>query len=99
MSFIMGIIMTIMAWRNGWEYRALLPVTVTMCLGLLTGLVLNTAGVTYNAFSEPFVLLDLGCITALALMIRKPPIECVIGEYPVQVKERVWLNRKVNLTH
>jgi hypothetical protein len=66
---ILSIVLTVVAWRNGWGPRALLPIVITTVLGLIVGAVLGESTPTAIAGA----LIDVVGLAALMLMVRQPP--------------------------
>ena len=74
-------ILTVLAWRRGWRWKALLPVglgvTIMFTLGILVGLSVKASGGSFNQVDGLItglgVLGDVAMIIALAIMISKAP--------------------------
>jgi len=62
---ILEIILTIIAWRNGWKWKAIIPI----CLGFTLGFLLGLSGVA----PLEAIWLDIIAIIALTIMCFKKP--------------------------
>ena len=65
--------LTIAAWKKGWRAKALLPVGVSLALGLLFGIAIGLGGRTVEAAFPAAVLVDLVTIGVLVAMVRRAP--------------------------
>jgi hypothetical protein len=65
--------LTIAAWKKGWRAKALLPVGVSLVLGLLFGIAIGLGGGTIEAAFPAAVLVDLVTIGVLITMVRRAP--------------------------
>jgi uncharacterized membrane protein YfcA len=73
---IIEIILTIFAWKNGWKWKALLPIGVVLILGFTIGVIV---GITANnnggvSITPPGLwLLDILAIISLIIMFIEKP--------------------------
>ncbi len=73
---IIEIILTIFAWRNGWKWKALLPIGVVLILGFTIGTIIsitanNNGGVSITP--PGLWLLDVLAIISLIIMFIEKP--------------------------
>ena len=75
MLFIVEILLTIFAWRNGWKWLALLPVGIAFFIAFFIGLGIGYAGGT--VIPEGVIFIDLIAIGVLIYMTAKckTPVE------------------------
>lgn len=65
MLLIAEIILTILAWRKGWRWLAIIPVGIAVLIGMILGF---SGGALEGAF-----VFDILAIIALIVMWSKPP--------------------------
>ena len=71
MLFIIEIILTVFAWRNGWKWWALLPVGIAVLIGIVVGLSVGISG--GSSISPGIVVVDILAIIALVVLVAKKP--------------------------
>ncbi len=71
MGFIIEIVLTIVAWRKGWGWKALIPLLITGSIAFGSGFVMGLRGTPIMSALPFFILLDIGCIIALIAMVVK----------------------------
>jgi hypothetical protein len=64
---IIEIILTIVAWRKGWRWLALIPVSVAFCIGIVIG----SSGGPIDPLT--LVIWDILAIIALVVMVVVKP--------------------------
>ncbi len=62
---IIEIILTIFAWKKGWNWYSLIP----LCLAFLIGLIVGLSG----GLNPSIILIDVMAIIALIFMVAKGP--------------------------
>lgn len=75
MCLILEIVLTIVAWKKGWRWLALLPVCICLVFGLLFGLMLAASGMSQSQLKDmmPVIMIgDVIAIIVLIVMIFKP---------------------------
>jgi hypothetical protein len=72
MLFIIEVILTIFAWRNGWRWISLIPVGICVLLGFTAGFSAGLSGAT-SLNAGWLVIFDVIAIIALIVMINKKP--------------------------
>jgi hypothetical protein len=75
MLLILEIILTIFAWRRGWNWLALLPVGIVLALAFLIGLSVGASGGDASTVIGIALILDISAIIALVIMICIPKKE------------------------
>jgi hypothetical protein len=70
---IIEIILTVTAWRNGWTWRALLPMGLCLAYGFTLGLSMGAQGLSMDGLLLPALLGDLTAIVSLIVMTVKAP--------------------------
>lgn len=66
---IIEIILTIVAWRKGWNWLALIPTGVAFCIGLLLGATASQGNVDVMSV----IIWDILAIVALVVMVAVNP--------------------------
>ena len=66
--FIIEIVLTIFAWRNGWRWLALIPVGAAVVIGFFIGI---NVGLTGGEISPAVMIIDVFAIIALIVMLIK----------------------------
>src|SRR5438046_1071483 len=62
------------AWRNGWRWRALLPLAIDWGACIFIGMAIGAAGVTSVESAMPVALmLEIGALVALVVMSSRKP--------------------------
>lgn len=72
MLLIVEIILTVVAWRKGWRWWALLPVGVAQIVAFVSGFVIAASGGDVEKSIGFFLIYDLLLIIAQVVMIRTP---------------------------
>jgi uncharacterized membrane protein YfcA len=75
MCMILEIILTIVAWRKGWRWLALLPMGVGGGIGALIGLGIGLSGASQSQLQSAmpvFLIFDIIAVVVLIVMICKP---------------------------
>lgn len=71
MLFILEIVLTIIAWRKGWNWKSLLPMLIAFFMGVFMGSVALATGNTLNASS--LIIWDiLATITLIVMCFVSP---------------------------
>ncbi len=70
LGFILQIVLTVVAWIRGWQWKALLP----LAAGFASNFIVPTffGGLDENTFGVVALLINLAIIGALVYMIVKP---------------------------
>jgi len=69
MLFLIEIVLTIFAWRNGWKWTALLPIGIAFFIGVIVGISERSTGVPVDITGLYFF--DFAAIVALIIMLIK----------------------------
>jgi zinc transporter ZupT len=73
MVMIIEIVLTIIAWRKGWKWWALVPLGLAVSIAFSVGFVIGLLGGSAGPVMPFFMLLDIGCLLALIILIVLPP--------------------------
>ena len=77
-TFIIQVILIIIAWGKGWKGYALIPTGTTLSFGFFMGLALGASGHAEVISTAPFfmlgLLLDLAAIGVLIYMVCRPRV-------------------------
>lgn len=74
MIFIIQIILTVVAWRNGWKIKALLPLLILVGIAFSVGFFIGMVGGNESDAYLIGTLLDIATIAVLGIMCFKSPI-------------------------
>lgn len=66
---IVEIILTVLAWRRGWKWLALLPVGIALLIGFAIGFGIGLSGGDASSISGGTVVIDVLAIVALVIML------------------------------
>jgi hypothetical protein len=64
--------LTIIAWKRGWKWRAILPISIALVASFLTGFIMGAKGAQEND-SPISMIFDAVVILTLIVMIIKRP--------------------------
>ena len=70
LGFILQIVLTVVAWVKGWQWKALLPVVVGFASGFVVPAVVSP---DTEAFSTVALVINFAVVAVLVYMIVKPP--------------------------
>ncbi len=70
---IIEIVLTVIAWRRGWKWWALIPLGAAVSIAFSVGFVIGMLGGSAGPVMPFFMLLDIGCLLALIILIVLPP--------------------------
>lgn len=73
MLLILQIILTIIAWRNGWKWKSLLPVGILLLVSLIVGFMISASGDNIDSVQNHILVLDITSIFILLIMSFKSP--------------------------
>lgn len=73
MLLILQIILTIIAWRNGWKWKSLLPVGILLLVSLIVGFMIGASGDNIDSVQNHILVLDITSIFILLIMSFKSP--------------------------
>ena len=77
MVLIAEIILTVVAWRRGWRWRALLPTGVCSLIGILAGLGTGGSPEALESALLPLLMIEGLAIIVLIVMAAHAPRETV----------------------
>jgi hypothetical protein len=66
------LILTFVAWRKGWGWKALIPILLTYFIAFTSGFMIGLTGGSITDYLPAFYIMDAFCIGALIFMIAKP---------------------------
>lgn len=69
---ILQIILTIIAWRNGWKWKSLLPVGILFCVAFLIGYFVGVSGGDLSQIGSIYILDIISVIILLVMVIFHP---------------------------
>ena len=69
MLLIVEIVLTVLVWKHGYKWKALIPIAWVFLSGLTLGIVLEVMELEISRYS--FILLDVICVIALIIMLNK----------------------------
>ena len=72
MGLILEIVLTVVAWRKGWGWKALIPMGITGSIAFGSGFVIGLLGGEVMTIWPYFMFLDAFCILSLIVMVAKP---------------------------
>jgi hypothetical protein len=93
---ILEIVLTIYAWRNGWRWRALLPVGGALVVAFMIGVLAGVAGITEAQNPQlqialiPLDLAAVGILIGMCAKVKKQAAEAetiAVTEAPEAVKQ------------
>ena len=72
MGLILEIVLTVVAWRKGWGWKALIPMGITGSIAFGSGFMIGLFGGDVMTIWPYFMILDVLCILSLIVMVAKP---------------------------
>ena len=73
MWIIIEVVATVMAWRKGWRWRALLPGGLSVVLGFTIGIVVTASGGNIDDYIGLCAIFDLLALGVLVFMNCRTP--------------------------
>ncbi len=70
---ILEIILTITAYRKGWKAIALIPIGVTLLVGVMSGLAIRAGAGSLQAAAPVGFIADVICVAVLAGLTSRGP--------------------------
>lgn len=72
MLMVLEIILTILAWRKGWRWKALIPVAIAAGIAFFGGVAIATSGGT-AVNNGIFIIIDILLVITQAVLVSKAP--------------------------
>ena len=73
MLLIIEIILTVLAWRKGWKWYALIPLAAALLVGFLIGMSVGASGGSVNDVKGITIFLDIIVTLILVFMSVRGP--------------------------
>ncbi len=69
---VLVVFLTIVAWRHGWKWKALLPVGICVGIGFLIGLGVGSSSGSVSDMGWVVILDIIAIIVLIVMCIKKP---------------------------
>lgn len=86
MLVLAEIILTILAWRKGWRWWALIPVAIPFCIGFVMGIGIASQGGSISDIGGWTIIFDVLAITALIVLVSVKPKSKELEDTPTDEK-------------
>lgn len=84
MILILEIVLTVLAWRKGWKWKALLPPGIGFMTAFLMGIAIEVSGGNVNSAVGVGLVIDLGVIISLIIMLASEPKRAIAPSVKVE---------------